>query len=88
MVRAARVGERIREVRLEAVGQVVDLVLAEVVQGRPDGGGVHRDVVGQRQVRDAHLVPSVPSRRPMVAANSCHSLRWASSIARPWLLMP
>ena len=84
----ALVGERVRQVGLEVVGQVVHLVRPEVGQAPAHRCGVARDVHDVRGFQHAHRTPSVSSRRSIVPANSCQSLRWASSIARPCALMP
>ena len=82
------VGQRLGQVGLEVVGEVVDLLRAQVREAAAHRRRVPGDVERVGGVQHAHRTTSVLSRRPMVPANSCQSLRCASSIARPCALMP
>ncbi len=99
--RAGRVDDGLGEVGLEPVGELLDLVGAQVgevrahllgvgvdvpVEGPPDGRAGGR-LRGGRRAHQAATSP-VRSSADTVPANVCHSLRCRSSMARPCGLIP
>ena len=85
--RPSRILEGLREVGLEAVGEVLDLLGGEAGEVRADFGGVGPDVV-QEDCGGHRATPSGSSSAVRVVENSCQSVRWVASIARPCGLMP
>jgi hypothetical protein len=83
-------GVRLGEIGLEPLGQVVDLLGRQVGQRGADTLG-ERDDLGRDGGRGHAASPGwveLVSRLFMVVENSVQTLRWRSSIALPWALMP